>query len=379
MWLAPASQARNKTRSLVTTTHLIGLMSGTSLDGIDAVMVAFDPTHPTGKSIDQHYSPYSDSLRQRILALHDSGPDELHRAATIANELADCYADASNTLIRRTGIQPEAIACHGQTIRHRPECGYSIQLVNPARLAERTGSSVIADFRNRDIAAGGQGAPLVPTFHAAAFRHPEHYRVVVNVGGIANLTGIPPQGDLIGFDCGPGNMLQDAWCRRHTGQAFDDDGRWGAEGVVIPELLERLLRHPYFHLPAPKSAGREQFNLAWLDSLLQGNETPQDVQATLLQLTAITIADAIRQYCADATEVYLCGGGAHNSALLSAIGKQLPNLRLASSDALGVRPDWLEAHAFAWLGWQTLLNLPGNCMAATGASHPCILGAIYPA
>lgn len=354
-------------------------MSGTSLDGIDAVMVAFDIGHPTGKLVDQHYSPYSDSLRQRVLALHDNGFDELHRAATIANELADCYADASNTLIRRTGIQPEAIACHGQTIRHRPECGYSIQLVNPARLAERTASTVIADFRNRDIAAGGQGAPLVPAFHAAAFRHPERYRAIVNIGGIANLTGIPPRGDPIGFDCGPGNMLLDAWCRRHTGQAFDDDGAWGAHGAPIPNLLEQLLRHPYFRLPAPKSAGREQFNLAWLDSLLHGNEMPQDVQATLLLLTATTVADAIKLHCPNETEIYICGGGAHNRALLDAIGRQLPNQHLALTDALDVHSDWLEAHAFAWLGWRTLLNLPGNCMAATGATHPCVLGAVYPA
>ncbi|MHB1678651.1 MAG: anhydro-N-acetylmuramic acid kinase [Sulfuriferula sp.] len=363
----------------MTATHIVGLMSGTSLDGIDAAMIAFDTAHPAGVLIDKHYNAYPESLRQRVLALQDSGFDELHRAATIANELADCYADTTHALIRRTGFRPEAIACHGQTVRHRPECGYSIQLINPARLAERMGIMVIADFRNRDIAAGGQGAPLVPAFHAAAFRHPHQYRVIVNIGGIANLTGIPPQGPLTGFDCGPGNLLLDAWCQRHTGLTFDSEGTWGAQGKVIPDLLAQFLRHPYFALPAPKSTGREQFNLAWLESQVRGNEAPQDIQATLCQLTAISIADAIKSHCQNATEIYICGGGAHNSALLDALSKQLPHRHLALTDSIGVDADWVEAHAFAWLGWQTLQNLPGNCTEATGATHPCILGAIFPA
>lgn len=354
-------------------------MSGTSLDGIDAAMIAFDSAHPAGELVDRHYSSYSESLRRRLLALHDSGIDELHRAASIANELSDCYADASHVLLSRTDIRPAAIACHGQTVRHRPECGYSIQLVNAARLAERTNTTVIADFRNRDIAAGGQGAPLVPAFHAAAFRNPDIDRVIVNIGGIANLTSIPACGAVIGFDCGPGNLLLDAWCLRHTGKAYDTEGAWSASGSIIPDLLAQLLRHPYFGQTAPKSAGREQFSLGWLDSQLQGAEAPQDVQATLVQFTAIAIADAIDHYCKAATEVYICGGGAHNKNLLSLLGATLPGRALRLTDEIGISADWVEAHAFAWLGRQTLLALPGNCMEATGAKHPCILGAIYPA
>lgn len=354
-------------------------MSGTSLDGIDAAMVAFDAEHPTGILIDQQYQEYSPALRLQILELHDSGGDELHRAALIANELADRYAETVNTLIARTNIRPSAIACHGQTIRHRPEAGYTLQLVNASRLAEQTRTTVIADFRSRDIAAGGQGAPLVPAFHVAAFRHPQQHRVIVNIGGIANLTDLPPTGNILGFDCGPGNALLDAWCQLHTGQAFDRDGAWGAQGKVIPALLAKYMHHPYFALPAPKSAGREQFNLAWATSQLQGNELPQDVQATLLQLTASSIANAIKHYCAGASEVYICGGGAHNSALLNALRAHLPQQRIDLTDTLGINADWLEAHAFAWLGWQTLQGLPGNLTEATGASHPCVLGAIYPA
>lgn len=354
-------------------------MSGTSLDGIDAAMIAFDSAHPAGKLVDQHYISYSESLRRRLLALHDSTPDELHHAATIANELSDCYADASHVLLSRADIRPIAIACHGQTVRHRPECGYSIQLVNAARLAERTNTTVIADFRNRDIAAGGQGAPLVPAFHAAAFRHPDIDRVIVNIGGIANLTSISARGAVIGFDCGPGNLLLDAWCRRHTGESYDTGGSWGATGNAIPDLLARLLRHPYFGQTAPKSAGREQFSLAWLDSQLQGTEAPQDVQATLVQFTAIAITDAINHYCKTATEVYICGGGAHNQDMLSVLRVALPERTVTLTDELGINSDWVEAHAFAWLGWQTLQHLPGNCIEATGAKHPCILGAIYPA
>lgn len=354
-------------------------MSGTSLDGIDAAMIAFDAAHPTGLLIDKQFHHYPAALRQQILDIHDTGIDELHRAALIANELADRYAETVNSLIASSQIRPTAIACHGQTVRHRPEAGYTIQLINAARLAEQTLTTVIADFRSRDIAAGGQGAPLVPAFHAAAFRHPQRHRVIVNIGGIANLTNIPPAGNILGFDCGPGNALLDAWCQLHTGQAFDRNGDWGAQGKIIQELLEKYLEHPYFTLAAPKSAGREQFNLAWVTGKLQGNEAPQDVQATLLQLTALGIADAIKHYCTGATEIYVCGGGAHNSALLSALRSLMPAFRIDLTDTLGIQADWLEAHAFAWLGWQTLQGKAGNLPDATGARHPCILGAIYPA
>lgn len=354
-------------------------MSGTSLDGIDAALIAFDTDYPTGLLVDKLYHEYPVDLRQQILDLHDTGVNELHRAALLANELADRYAEVVIDLIAQTPISPMAIACHGQTIRHNPEAGYTIQLVNAARLAELTRTMVVADFRSRDIAAGGQGAPLVPAFHVAVFRHPQLHRVIVNIGGIANLTDIPSTGKVFGFDCGPGNILIDAWCQLHTGQAFDHDGAWAATGTAIPELLIKYMRHPYFQLAAPKSAGREQFNLAWVNSHLQGNEAAEDVQATLLALTAWSIADAIKRDCALAIEVYICGGGAHNSALLNALRVHLPDQHIDVTDALGIHADWLEAHAFAWLGWQTLQGLPGNIIEATGARHPCVLGAIYPA
>lgn len=354
-------------------------MSGTSLDGVDAALVAFDSPQSAGKLIDHHYISYTESLRQRLLVLHDSGVDELHRAAMLANELSDYYADASNFLLARSAVRPVAIACHGQTVRHRPECGYSLQLVNAARLAEHTGITVIADFRNRDIAAGGQGAPLVPAFHAAAFGHTHIDRAIVNIGGIANITGLPARNAVMGFDCGPGNLLLDAWCQRHTGAPYDAGGSWAATGHVIPALLAQLLRHPYFSLPPPKSAGREQFSLDWLDSQLLGTEAPEDVQASLVQLTATSISNALKQYCGGTREIYICGGGAHNDSLLGAIRQALPNCVVMLTDTIGVNVDWVEAHAFAWLGWQTLNSLPGNCPAATGAGYPRILGAIYPA
>jgi anhydro-N-acetylmuramic acid kinase len=354
-------------------------MSGTSLDGIDAVLVEFSSEHSIGRQVAQHYEPYSPDLRATLLNLHTSGEDELHRASLTGIELADHYAACVNAIISKHDITPIAIACHGQTIRHRPECGYSLQLVNAARLVEKTGMTVICDFRNRDIAAGGQGAPLTPAFHAAAFSHPARHRVIVNIGGIANLTCLPAQGKINGFDCGPGNLLLDAWCHAHTGQNFDRDGAWGAQGRVLPELLTQLQAHPFFNLPPPKSAGREQFNLEWLHSFVSERDQPQDVQATLVQLTAHGIINAVEQQRPHAQDIFLCGGGAHNIALVESLKKLAPQYQFFNTDALGISADWLEAHAFAWLGWQTLQGKPSNRPEVTGAAHTCVLGAIYPA
>ncbi len=359
--------------------YLIGLMSGTSLDGIDAALVEFSSEHSIGRQVAQHYEPYSPDLRATLLNLHTSGEDELHRASLIGIVLADHYATCVNAITNMHGIIPIAIACHGQTIRHRPECGYSLQLVNAARLVEKTGITVICDFRNRDIAAGGQGAPLTPAFHAAAFSHPARHRVIVNIGGIANLTCLPAQGKMSGFDCGPGNLLLDAWCHTHTGQSFDRDGAWGAQGRVLPELLTRLLSHPFFSLPPPKSAGREQFNPDWLHAVISERDRPQDVQATLVQLTAHGIINAIASHRPAAQDIFLCGGGAHNIALTENLKKLAPQYQFFNTDTLGISADWLEAHAFAWLGWQTLQGKPANRPEVTGAAHPCVLGAIYPA
>ncbi|MDA8093495.1 MAG: anhydro-N-acetylmuramic acid kinase [Betaproteobacteria bacterium] len=357
--------------------YYVGLMSGTSLDGIDCALAAFGTGRPRLEAT--HFIPYAQSLRERLLRLHTPSLDELHAAALMANELARHYAQAVLDLLGRHGLPPsrvQAIGCHGQTIRHRPEAGYTVQLGNAALLAELTAITTVADFRSRDIAAGGQGAPLVPAFHAAMFGAPVH-RVIVNIGGIANLTDLPPGGRVSGFDCGPGNLLMDAWTFRQLGKTYDENGAWAAQGRVLPRLLQALEAHPFFAEPPPKSAGRETFSLPWLMSHLEGQEAPADVQATLLALTARAIAQALTTHCRGSREIYLCGGGARNQALRDAIAQVLPATPVRLTDDLGVDADWVEAFAFAWLARQTLHGEPGNLPAVTGARHPCVLGAIH--
>jgi anhydro-N-acetylmuramic acid kinase len=360
--------------------YYVGLMSGTSLDGVDAVLASFDGSLPICRAT--HYLPFDGDTRTEALALNSAGANELHRAACLANRLAQAYATAVSDLLARAKVAPQtvhAIGCHGQTVRHAPEHGYTLQLNNPALLAELTGIAVVADFRSRDIAAGGQGAPLVPAFHDAVFRDAKQHRVILNIGGIANLTDLAPGQETRGFDCGPGNMLLDAWARRHLGRPYDTGGEWSRQGRALPPLLSRLLAHPYLALPPPKSCGREQFNLDWLDRQLAGNETPEDVQATLTEFTAETAAAAIRDHCGGAPELYVCGGGAHNGALMAALHGRLPGSRVDTTDLLGLPPDWVEAMAFAWLAQRCVRNEPGNLPAVTGARGPRVLGAIYPA
>jgi anhydro-N-acetylmuramic acid kinase len=353
-------------------------MSGTSLDGIDAVLV--DLGRPEPIQLANYYLPFDDTLKNSLLALHQPGHNELHLAQVIGNQLARMYAQSIFPLLSQTGIaakQVRAIGCHGQTIRHRPEHGYSLQIGNAALLAELTGITVVSDFRSRDIAAGGQGAPLVPAFHDHMLRHPGIHRVIVNIGGIGNLTNLAPGRPASGFDCGPGNMLMDAWCAKHTGKPYDDNGAWAASGQVLPELLERMLGEPFFSLTPPKSSGRDLFNTAWLLGRLTGHEAAVDVQATLLELTCATIAQAIRQHCAGAREIYLCGGGAHNQALVNRLSSLLPDCSLQTTGALGIDGDFMESIAFAWLAQQALHGKPANLPLVTGARHPCILGAVY--
>ena len=356
-------------------------MSGTSLDGVDAILADFS-IEPPRLNASQHI-PFAPALRAELLALNQPGENEIERAALAANDLARHYAKAVQTLLDQQHIsaaQVAAIGCHGQTVRHRPEMGYTLQLNNPALLAELTGISVVADFRSRDIAAGGQGAPLVPAFHAAAFSHPEKHRVIVNIGGIANLSDLPVNGPITGFDCGPGNMLMDAWCVAHTGQAFDDNGAWAASGKAIPQLLSAMLDTPYFQQRPPKSTGRDLFNSAWLRPFLRADYAPQDVQATLLQLSAQTISEAVTKYCVGVHEIFVCGGGARNGALMQALrGGIAGSITIAPTDAIGIAPEQVEALAFAWLARQTLHGKAGNLPSVTGATHPCPLGAIYPA
>lgn len=366
----------------------VGLMSGTSLDGVDCTLV--DLSGPPAL-VATRFLPYPPPLRQALLDLSHSGSDELERAGRLAVELSSLYATAVNELLAQAGVVAsgiEAIGCHGQTVRHRPQSGFTVQLVNPALLAERTGITVIADFRSRDIAAGGQGAPLAPAFHALCFRSPERHRVVVNVGGIANLTDLPTPADgaVRGFDSGPGNMLLDLWASRHLGADCDRDGKLGLTGSVIPDLLERMLADEYFDRAPPKSTGRERFNAAWLAARLGEVRTDHpaghaaaDVQATLAELTARSIAAAIERCCPGAEEVFACGGGVHNPDLMHRLGALLGGRRLATTDALGVPADWVEAMAFAWLARQALNRSAGNLPEVTGARGPRVLGALYPA
>ncbi|MBA4142775.1 MAG: anhydro-N-acetylmuramic acid kinase [Nitrosospira sp.] len=365
----------------MTAEYYIGLMSGTSLDGIDAVLADFT----SAPSLVRHtfYVAYDGNLRTRLLDLHHSGHDELHRAAILGNDLAHHYAEAVNGVLRGSGVKSGdvvAVGCHGQTVRHCPQsgAGYTIQLCNPALLVELTGITVVADFRSRDIGAGGQGAPLVPAFHQVLFADPQIHRAIVNIGGISNLTSLAPGGEVTGFDCGPGNMMMDAWCLRHTGNTYDENGAWAESGRVLQALLEKLLALPFFSLPPPKSAGRETFNLGWLESCLSGDEKPADVQATLLQLTVLGIARSVLVYSPNAAEIFLCGGGARNGALVSRMRAALPGRKVDLTDSLGVDADWLEALAFAWLAKQVIQGIPANLPAATGARGPRLLGAIYP-
>ena len=357
-------------------------MSGTSLDGVDAVVADFARTggRPCELVAAVHV-PFEPALRDELFALQRSGPDELARAAQAANALADTYSHALAEAARAAGVAVAAItACgvHGQTLRHQPDAGWTLQLNNPARVAERAGMTVVADFRSRDVAAGGQGAPLVPAFHAALFGGDVH-RVVVNVGGIANITDLPPAGPVRGFDTGPGNALLDLWHARHRGGAFDQDGGWAASGRVDAALLAKLRAEPFFARTPPKSTGRDLFHAAWLDAKLDDRTlAPADVQATLLALTAGTIADAIRAECAGAAEVLVCGGGANNSALMEALGRALAPRSVATTARHGVAVAHVEALAFAWLAREALAGRPGNLAAVTGARGPRVLGAIYP-
>lgn len=357
----------------------VGLMSGTSLDGVDAVLVDFSGEPP--RLVATHYLPYPRELAAQLLDLQTPGSNELHRAAVLGNQLARLYHRTVQELLTNAKVIDAsvlAIGCHGQTVRHNPHEGYTLQLGNPSLLAELCGTSVVADFRGRDIAAGGQGAPLVPAFHDAAFRVADKHRIVLNIGGIANVTDLAPERKTRGFDCGPGNMLLDAWMHKHTGQAYDEHGNWASSGRVITTLLQALLSHPFFQQAPPKSCGREEFNLAWLAAHLESGYKVEDVQATLLELTAEAIARSIELWCGMPEELVVCGGGAHNTALMRLLVRHFPESHVFPSDRIGIGVDWVEAMAFAWLTRQRLLGNPGNLPEVTGALGLRVLGALYP-
>lgn len=355
----------------------IGLMSGTSLDGVDGILTAFDGVQHAA------YVPFPATLRQELLTLQSASDNEIHREALAANQLVLLYADCVQQLLKASGVAAgyvRAIAAHGQTIRHLPASGYTRQINNPALLAELTGIDVIADFRSRDIAAGGQGAPLVPAFHQAVFASTEQTRVVANIGGISNISILKADGEVSGFDTGPGNLLMDGWISQHLGAAYDEDGRWAAGGSVSQALLTALMAEPFLALPPPKSTGRDLFHAEWLATRLRdfASLDAQDVQATLAAFTVQSLADAILLHAPDAAGLYVCGGGALNGYLMACLAKALP-VPVASTAALGVSPNHVEALAFAWLAARFCDRLPGNLPAVTGARGSRVLGALYPA
>ena len=371
----------------------IGLMSGTSLDGIDGVVVDFSTLgHEEAIRVVAHAKrSFAPALRATLAALNRSGDDEIHRAALAANALAREGAALVATLCATSGLAAErivAIGCHGQTVRHRPGefdgTGYTVQLNAPALLAELAGIDVVADFRSRDVAAGGQGAPLVPAFHRAMFARPEATVAVLNLGGIANITVLGATGTTIGFDCGPANCLLDLWSERSTGRPFDADGVAAARGGVDARLLATLLAEPFFTQAPPKSTGLDLFNARWLDARLDAADArarlqPEDIQSTLAELTAQVIADAIRRHGHAADELIVCGGGAFNADLMRRLGRLLAPRPVVASGARGLPADQVEAAAFAWLARAFVGRIAGNVPAATGAAGPRVLGALYPA
>jgi anhydro-N-acetylmuramic acid kinase len=370
-------------------TLYIGLMSGTSLDGVDGVLADFAEATPLALRVLGHaHRPFPEALQAELLALNTPGPDELRRAALAANALVRLYAEVVDALVARDvplRAQVRAIGAHGQTVRHRPGefdgVGYTLQLNAPALLAELVGIDVVADFRSRDVAAGGHGAPLVPAFHRALFGRPGVTTAVLNLGGIANLTVLAADGSTTGFDCGPANLLMDHWTRRHTGRAFDVDGAWAASGRVVAPLLASMRTEPFLAAKPPKSTGRDLFNPAWLDAHLAAFRAalPEDVQATLVELTASACADAILGHAESAREVLVCGGGVFNRELMRRLGARLPRMDVMDTGRRGLPASQVEASAFAWLARAFVDREPGNLVSVTGARGPRMLGALYPA
>lgn len=363
----------------------IGLMSGTSIDGIDAALVDFGPPRPS--LVGHCYQPWPQSLRDELKRLSHPGEDEIERLGNADIAVANHFAEAVSKLLHQTGMDASrirAIGSHGQTIRHRPGAKhpFTLQIGDPSQLAEKTGITVVADFRRRDMAAGGEGAPLAPAFHAAFLRSSAEYRVILNLGGIANITLLPadPRARVTGFDTGPANTLMDAWIRASLQRPFDAQGAWAAQGQVIPELLQRLLNNDYFKRQPPKSTGPELFNIEWLKQHLGNRSTyqPEDIQATLCALSSGSIIQAIGQYAPDCERVICCGGGTRNLLLMQQLRQGL-GISVDTTAEHDLDPDQIEAMAFAWLAKQTLKGLPGNLPDVTGARHPVILGGIYPA
>ncbi|PUE12965.1 anhydro-N-acetylmuramic acid kinase [Limnohabitans sp. T6-20] len=376
------------------TEHFIGLMSGTSLDGADGVLASIDARgHIQVKA--HAFVAFDASFKATLMALNQSGPDELHLSALAGNQIARHYAEVVHDLLQQSRMSAQgitAIGAHGQTVRHRPlafdgdaakqqaAVGYTLQLNNPSLLAELTGMDVVADFRNRDLAAGGQGAPLVPAFHQGVFAQPDACVAVLNIGGISNISVLRPGTVVTGWDCGPGNALMDFWCATHTGQPFDRNGDWAATGQVNATLLAALLTEPFLQDAPPKSTGRDLFNPAWLARHVQSRAdlSAVDVQATLTEYTALACAHDVQRHASDASSLLVCGGGALNGHLMARLAHHLPPLQVISSEARGLPPLQVEAAAFAWLAFKTMRRETASLPSVTGARGARVLGAIYP-
>lgn len=358
----------------------IGQMSGTSLDGIDTVLLSISENQ--FNLVSSSHVDFPESLKSSILSLCNGTEDELHLCEIVSNELSQIYAKAANDLLKTNNLTSNdihAIGCHGQTVRHMPP-KYTVQLINGALLAELTNIDVVCDFRSRDMAAGGQGAPLVPAFHKALFHanHTLQDMFIVNIGGMSNITFLGKDGSICGHDTGPGNVLMDTWIQSHKNSAYDNEGKWASSGTIDNHLLKNMLDDPYFVMAAPKSTGREHFNSEWLSRLLHPESPPENIQASLLQLTVESIARELEKLSSQA-DVIICGGGAYNLALLDRLKTRLEKFTINTSREKGIDPQWIEAMAFAWLASQTLERLPGNVPKVTGANGLKVLGAIYPA
>lgn len=362
----------------------IGLISGTSADGVDAALVAFEPEL---RVLAFATHGYPEDLAQRLRKLGQDGEicglDEL---GALDAEIGEQFADAAIWGMERAielGVTVCAVGSHGQTVRHRPHATrpFTLQLGDANLIAERCACTTVADFRRRDMAAGGQGAPLLPALHAALFMHAVESRAVLNLGGIANLTLLAPGREVVGLDTGPANGLLDAWCLRHTGNPFDAEGNWAAAGTPVPDLVAAWTSDPWFELPAPKSTGRDQFNLEWAEIRTGGlsGHKPEDVQASLMSLSIATIVKALAQLEAKLDRLLICGGGVHNTQFMRALAAGLPAVRVESTAGHGLDPDAVEAVGFAWLARETLAGRPGNLPSVTGARGPRVLGCIYPA
>ena len=359
----------------------IGLMSGTSMDSIDAALVEFDDASLNIVNTTSHR--YPEDLREQLLAAIEVPLDQkIDAVEALDHKVGDVFAAAALALLDNANVDPArvtAIGSHGQTLRHQPKADppFSLQIGDAQRIASGTGLQTVADFRSADIAAGGEGAPLAPYFHEWLFRLPDKTRCVINIGGVANVTVLASEQDTIGFDTGPGNSLMDVWTRKHKGEPFDRDGHWAEAGNVDENLLLQFMGDPYFAFAPPKSTGFEHFNLRWIEGHHIAVVEPVDVQATLCQLTANTIAEAIEDYAPETSELLICGGGVHNPALRQRIEARLPDTAVDSTDSAGLDPDWVEAVAFAWLAMRHLQNLPGNLPSVTGADRSVVLGKLF--